>query len=161
MRKTVWSILIVLCMSLSAYATVDPLTGDAKYVFYMIGDGMASVQIHAAEAYLGSMDANDMDDESHAQKVEDLAMTTELPYTGMQKSWALNQFITDSAAAGTALACGQKTNVGVISMDSTTTTSYKTLAELAKEQGKKVGILSSVSLDHATPGRVLRPPTQP
>jgi len=130
---------------------VDPLAGDAKYVFYMIGDGMASVQIHAAEAYLASIDVNDIDDPT-LNKSYDLAMNSYLPYIGMQKTWAWNQLITDSAAAGTALACGYKTYVGAISVDpEDPNVAYKTLAELAKDQGKKVGILSSVSLDHATP----------
>ena len=44
-----------------------------------------------------------------------------------------------------------KTNIGVISMDPDGVTSYKTLAEAAKKKGMKVGIVSSVSIDHATP----------
>jgi alkaline phosphatase len=117
----------------------------------MIGDGMASVQIHSAEAYLASVDQNDIDDKALNKSV-DLAMNAELPYVGMQKTWAWNQLITDSAAAGTALACGYKTYAGAISVDpEDPNIAYKTLAELAREQGRKVGILSSVSLDHATP----------
>ena len=38
-----------------------------------------------------------------------------------------------------------------IAMDPTTTIPYTSLAELAKEKGMKVGIVSSVSIDHATP----------
>jgi len=151
MRKCVFSVCILLAVAASASAVVEAPNGSAKYVFYMIGDGMASVQIHAAEGFLTSMGVDRIDDPNIANKSTDLALNTELPYAGLQKSWALNQFITDSAAAGTALACGHKTNVGVISMDAGTEVYYKTLAELAKEQGKKVGILSSVSLDHATP----------
>ena len=132
-------------------AEVAPPSGNAKYVFLMIGDGMASVQIHAAEAFLASIDVNDIDDKTLSKSV-DLAMNSELPFMGMQKTWAYNALITDSAAAGTALACGHKTYSGAISVDpEDPNLAYKTLAELAKEQGKMVGILSSVSLDHATP----------
>ncbi|MCK5437990.1 MAG: alkaline phosphatase, partial [Desulfobulbaceae bacterium] len=56
-----------------------------------------------------------------------------------------------SAAAGTAMACGMKTNIGVISMAPDGVTPYNTLAEAAKKKGMKVGIVSSVSIDHATP----------
>jgi len=151
MKRTILSMCIVSLLAGAAMAQVEPLNGPAKYVFFMIGDGMASVQIHAAEAFLAAIDVNDIDD-SYLSKSTDLAMNAEMPYVGMQKTWAWNQLITDSAAAGTALACGYKTYVGAISVDpEDPNVSYKTLAELAKEQNKKVGIVSSVSLDHATP----------
>jgi alkaline phosphatase len=151
MRRFVFSTLVVLSLITSVSAEVEAPNGPAKYVFFMIGDGMASVQIHAAEAFLASVDVNDIDDDRLGKSV-DLAMNAELSHVGMQKTWAWNQLITDSAAAGTALACGYKTYAGAISVDpEDPNIAYKTLAELAKEQGKKVGILSSVSLDHATP----------
>jgi alkaline phosphatase len=59
--------------------------------------------------------------------------------------------MTDSASAGTAFACGVKTKSGTIGMDQTLAKNVKSIAQLAHESGKKVGILSSVSLDHATP----------
>jgi alkaline phosphatase len=59
--------------------------------------------------------------------------------------------VTDSAAAATALATGHKTANGILSMDITGTNSYPTLADAAKGRGMKVGIVTSVSLDHATP----------
>jgi alkaline phosphatase len=120
----------------------------AKYVFYFIGDGMADVQIHAAEAYLAQLQADDA--EPGSVKAKKLAMT-QFPVRGMSTTYAHNRLITGSAAAGTALACGKKTNIGVISMDPDTTVPYKTLAEAAKQRGRKVGIVSSVSIDHATP----------
>jgi alkaline phosphatase len=119
-----------------------------KFIFYFIGDGMASPQIHATEAYLASLEGDDADPGSI--KAAKLTMTG-FPVQGMQMSFANNRFITDSAAAGTALACGMKTNVGVVSMDPNGKSSYVTLAETAKKKGMKVGIISSVSIDHATP----------
>ena len=122
---------------------------NPKYIFYFIGDGMASVQIHAAEAYLAQLAEDDTVDGS--TKADLLAMSTEFPVQGMSTTFANNRFITGSAAAGTALACGMKTDINVISMDPTTTTNYNTLAEKAKEAGMKVGIISSVTINHATP----------
>jgi len=119
-----------------------------KYVFYFIGDGMASPQIHATEAYLAAVEEDDA--VAGGVKAKLLNMS-QFPVTGMQMSFANDRFITGSAAAGTALACGMKTNIGVISMDPDVTTNYKTLAEAAKAKGMKVGIVSSVSIDHATP----------
>lgn len=119
-----------------------------KYVFYFIGDGMASPQIHATEAYLAALTEDDT--VAGGVKANKLIMS-EFPVQGMQMSFANNRFITGSAAAGTALACGKKTNIGVISMDPDATESYTSLAEAAKAKGMKVGIVSSVSIDHATP----------
>ncbi len=119
-----------------------------KYIFYFIGDGMASPQIHATEAYLAQIEEDDT--AAGGVKAKMLYMS-QFPVTGMQTSFANDRFITGSAAAGTALACGMKTNIGVISMDPEVTTNYTTLAEAAKAKGMKVGIVSSVSIDHATP----------
>ena len=76
---------------------------------------------------------------------------SKLPVQGMQTTYDAHALMTDSASAGTAFACGIKTMSGVIGMDDTKTISYKSIAQLAKEQGKRVGVISSVSLDHATP----------
>lgn len=119
-----------------------------KYIFYFIGDGMASPQIHVTEAYLAALSADDT--KAGGIKAQKLIMS-EFPVHGMQMSYANNRFITGSAAAGTALACGMKTNIGVIAMDPDATTEYTSLAEAAKAKGMKVGIVSSVSIDHATP----------
>ena len=120
----------------------------AKYVFFFIGDGMASPQIHAAEHYLAALENDDT--EPGAPKAKLLAMS-KFPVQGMATTFANNRFITGSAAAGTALACGMKTDIGVIAMNPDATVPYTSIAELAKKGGKKVGIVSSVSIDHATP----------
>lgn len=127
-------------------ATAD--ASSAKYVFFFIGDGMAGAQINVTEAYLANKVEHD--DVGGSKKAELLKMSR-LPVHGMSTTFPWNSTITDSASAATALATGKKTADGVISMDPTTTTSYPSIAELAKAAGMKVGIISSVSLDHATP----------
>jgi alkaline phosphatase len=114
-----------------------------KYIFYFIGDGMGLSQTNAAEAYLGAMDSTSIG-------IKKLTLST-LPYQGFYTTYAANRFITGSAAAGTALATGHKTSIGTISMDKEGLHPYKTIAEIAKEKGYKVGIVSTVSIDHATP----------
>ena len=61
-----------------------------------------------------------------------------------------NKEITDLAAAGTALACGKKTNNSMLGMtpDGERLTSC---AEVAKAAGLKVGIITTVTIVHATP----------
>jgi alkaline phosphatase len=122
--------------------------GRAKYVFLFIGDGMANVQLHAAEAYL----ANKVErDEVDGSKKAELLTMSALPVQGMATTFPYNSLITDSAPAGTALATGKKTTDGVISMGPYGNGVYTTIAEVAKRAGMKVGIISSVSIDHATP----------
>ena len=140
--------LLCVCSANAGNKSDEHLFVEAKYVFYFIGDGMASPQIHATEAYLAALLEDDTD--PGGIKAEKLTLSL-LPIQGMQMSFANNRFITGSAAAGTALACGMKTNIGVISMNPDATIPYNSLAEKAKAKGMKVGIVSSVSIDHATP----------
>ncbi len=126
----------------------------AKYVFYFIGDGMAAPQINLAEA--ASFDAafkseSDKQTRSVSVGIGELKLR-QMPITGMATTHANNRYITCSAAAATALATGHKTNIDRISVDpADDVTKLKTIAEMAKEKGMKVGIVSSVSIDHATP----------
>ncbi|MBF0513990.1 MAG: alkaline phosphatase, partial [Desulfovibrionaceae bacterium] len=114
-----------------------------KYVFLFIGDGMAQAQRAAAEFYLAAKDGPDR------PGMALLAMDA-LPVHGATTTYSLNSIITDSGAAGTALACGVKTYNGAIGVDGAKA-KVESLAEKAKQAGMKVGIVSTVSLDHATP----------
>ncbi len=106
---------------------------DAKYVFLFIGDGMGIPQRAATEAYTGKKMVMD-----------------NFPSQGVTTTSANNRFITGSAASATAIASGKKTNINYIGVDKDLKP-IKTIAEMAKDDGKKVGIISSVSIDHATP----------
>lgn len=118
-------------------------TKTPKYVFYFIGDGMGMAQINSAQIYLDATT-------DHTKTMQPLSFT-KFPVQGMKTTYAADSFIPDSASAGTAMATGHKTNDGVIAMDTTKKIKYKSLAALAKEKGMKVGIVTSVSIDHATP----------
>jgi len=117
--------------------------GQAKYVFLFIGDGMAMSQISAAEVY------------STARSSSDITITrlgfSQFPVAGLVTTYDAGTFITDSASAGTAIASGNKTLSGVINMDPGRTRSYRPITEYVHEAGMKVGIVSSVTLNHATP----------
>ena len=117
----------------------------AKYVFYFIGDGMALSQINSTEIFKGTQNGN-------GPMGRQPMNFTAFSHQGVQWTQSADTFITESAAAGTALATGNKTNNDILGMDPTKSVKFKTMAEMAKEKGMKVGIVSSVSLDHATPG---------
>ncbi len=114
----------------------------AKYVFLFIGDGMGDNIIYATELYNASL--NDK------MVYEPLAFS-QFPVQSYAITTSANSLTTDSSAGATAMATGYKTNNHVVSMDPTLTLNYKTLAEKAKEEGYRIGILSSVAIDHATP----------
>lgn len=156
MRKTIFRSFMVktvatcfLAATLLLTAHVYPVWAEttlyegppARYTFFFIGDGMAMPQRTAAEMYMSS--------QKEGSRKSTLLMN-EFPAQGMTTTHANNRFITGSAAAGTALACGVKTNINYIGVDPDFQT-VKTMAEMAKEKGMKVGIVSSVSIDHATP----------
>ncbi len=126
-----------------ASASTMAQAATAKYVFLFVGDGMAAPQINAAEIYK-SATAN------AGLTVTKLAFTR-FPVSGLTTTYDASSFITDSASAMTAMMTGNKTLSGVINMDTKKETKFKTLAEYAKEAGMKVGVVSTVSLDHATP----------
>jgi alkaline phosphatase len=113
-----------------------------KYYFLFIGDGMGVAQVNLTEAYLAAMN-----DEIGFQQLS----FTQFPHAGLVSTHANNRLITCSAAAGTAFATGYKTNINHISTDTSGRIPYKSIATICKEIDMKVGIISSVSIDHATP----------
>jgi alkaline phosphatase len=147
--KVRWSGGIVSMCLLAVLLSVNPASAAqaVKYVFFFIGDGMAATQLNSAEVYLSSL-ANPVPPE--VPRRTKLTMS-KFPVQGMITTFGNNSYIPDSADAGTSLACGKKTNSGVISMDPSGTVPFTSTAKLAKAKGMKVGIVSSVSIDHATP----------
>ena len=133
MRRLV-SLLYVLVVAIMAMA-------QAKYVFMFIGDGMGPHQVLSTEMYLAELEG----------KIgrKQLLMTT-FPYSGQAATFSASSGITDSAASGTCLATGKKTNNGVIGLAHDSTPVYSVASQL-KEQGWGVGIMTTVTIDHATP----------
>lgn len=115
-----------------------------KYIFYFIGDGMAHNHIALTEAWLASTTRSD--------SAGFAALNfTQFPAVGFATSNCSNRRITDSAAAGTALASGEKTSAGTIGMNSDWTENLYSTAITAQKAGMATGVITSVSIDHATP----------
>lgn len=127
------------CEDIKNQETVKP---SAKYVFYFIGDGMGANHVALTESYLSAV--------SDSIGFSSLIMS-DFPVYGLSTTYAENRLITGSAAAGTALATGFKTSISTISMASNHVDTLWSVAHFAKLAGFKVGILSSVSINHATP----------
>lgn len=113
---------------------------QAKYVFYFIGDGMGLGHVAATEYYNSKIAGND----------KPLLMST-FPSATFCYTHSGSSPITDSAAAGTALASGNKTRNGHVGMSADSTVCFKSIATDLKSNGWGVGIITSVSVDDATP----------
>ena len=118
------------------------LSAEVKYVFYFIGDGMGPNQVLATEMYLAEQDGQIGRSKLHM---------TQLPYSGQAATFSHSNGITDSSAAGTALATGHKANNGSLGLDGATGDTLTSVAEQLKAQGWGVGLLTTVAIDHATP----------
>ncbi len=132
MLSLVCTFVLVLALLSPVYAAQSP-----KYVFLFIGDGTGIPQRMATELIV------------KGEGGEGLLMNR-LPAYGITTTRSYNSLITDSSSAGTAIATGVKTIDGYVGVDHEFKP-LETIAEMAKKKGMKVGILTSVSMDHATP----------
>ena len=123
-------------------AIIPAWAQQAKYVFYFIGDGMGVNQVNGTEAYRAELEGR--------IGIKPL-LFTEFPYATMATTYSATNGVTDSAASGTALATGNKTKNGTLGMLADHQTSVSSIATMAKAAGARVGIATSVSIDHATP----------
>lgn len=108
-----------------------------KNIIVIIGDGMGPNDITLAQQY--------------ADGVYDFGLVlNQIPNHGLATTHSADSDITDSAASGTALATGVKTNNGYIGKDPEGN-DLKNLAEIAREYGKKIGIITDEDISGATP----------
>ena len=131
-----------------------------KYVFLFIGDGMSYPQIQSTADYLGALEDADywqaepsLDDNGGAVLDGPSYLNfINFEAAGSAVTYDSNSFCPDSASTATSISTGHKTYSGTINMDETGTTAYETIAEKVHDQlGMKVGVISSVNLNHATP----------
>jgi alkaline phosphatase len=147
------SIILLIIMSLVAMgfrSTQAPDSDGLKYVILMIGDGMGSNQVRAANAYTGDVPGyQDWSEYWVATYPAGGSYDPQLYWSDFY--YALDDY-TDSAAAATALYAGVKTADGRICVDADGSQRLITIADMARESGKAVGAVTSVYISHATPG---------
>ena len=114
---------------------------EAKYVFYFIGDGMGPNQVLGTEMYLA---------EKAGRIGYEQLLFTQFPVAGQARTYSASNGVTDSAAAGTALAAGKKSNNAYVGVDEKKHP-VNSIAKELKDKGRAVAICTSVSIDHATP----------
>ena len=104
-----------------------------RNVILFIGDGMGPSHVTAMSLIRGAAFA-----------------TGTMPVTGFVKTQSANKMITDSAAAGTALATGTKTNNGMLSV-TPNGARLLTVLEQAEKSGKATGLVTTAAFFDATP----------
>ncbi len=134
--------ILALIASAAGCSSNQEMETKAKYIFLFIGDGMGNSHVAATESYL-SYKAGKLGGEQ--------LCFTRFPYLGLATTYSADNSITDSSASGTAIACGEKTNNGMLGVDPDGN-HVRSIAYDLKDEGYKIGIMSSVPINHATPG---------
>jgi len=148
--KKVYAIFAIIA-TLAACSNPLPIAGPVyqpepvpklKNVFLFIGDGMSFAHIAATEAFLAS--------ESDIGVGNVSLSFTQFPVMGMATTYSANSYITCSSAAATALSTGVKINNGMLGIDPSGNF-LRSIAFDLKDAGYRIGIATTVSMDHATP----------
>ena len=105
---------------------------DVKNVIIIIGDGMGITHVRASEQWSGEL------------------IMTQLPNIGASTTLTREGVYTDSAAGGTAISAGYKTTKLFVNMDAEGN-NLMNVSELARSQGKLVGVVTNAELADATP----------
>lgn len=130
-----------------------------KYVFLFIGDGMSYPQIQLTNYFVSANAAKeagetvtvDGEQKSVLSSENNLTMM-DFPVSGSAQTYDSTSFAPDSASTATSIATGNKTWSGSINVSTDFTKEYETIAEkLKKQKDYKVGIITSVNMNHATP----------
>ena len=108
---------------------------QVKNVIYLIGDGMG---FGAVSSLLLTED-------------EPTGFEIASPVIGLSETCSANNYVTDSAAGGTALATGTRTNNGYVGADPDGNQLTSVLRK-AQTYGMKTGIVVNTTLTEATPG---------
>lgn len=146
---------LILHSSLQARANVVPNLNTAKNVILFIGDGMGVTTVTAGRIF---------DGQSKGMSGEENVLPFEtFPNLALIKTYADNQMVADSASTASAINTGVKTKAGVISIgpeadrrdcDGALAYPLTTLGELAEQNGKATGIVTTARITHATPAAV-------
>ena len=129
MKKNTLCLVVIGCLvQLYVFAEKRP-----RNVVFLIGDGMGISQVYAGMVANGSK-----------LNIE------RCPFSGFVKTYSANKFTTDSGAAATAMACGIKTNNGMIGMSPDSAT-VPSIMELSSQYKLSTGIVAACALTHATP----------
>ena len=129
----------LILLSLALLATGCASKPQVKYVFYFIGDGMGVNEVIGTNLY----------NQATGYGPETVNFS-QFPVLNFITTVSANSLVTDSSAAGTALATGVKINNSVVGVDPDGNP-VSNLTEWAHAAGFGTGVATSVGVNHATP----------
>lgn len=132
-------ILVIAALSLVAVLPAQAKKEQAKYVFYLIGDGMGINHVRGAEIY----------NQATGSGPEEINFF-HFPVRTFVNTHSSSSLVTDSAAGGTALATGFRTYNDGMGVDPDGNP-VSNLTEWAHAAGYGAGVATSVGVNHATP----------
>jgi len=141
-KKRIISLLVVMLLLSSTLVFADgsvqmeKQAQSPKNVIVMVGDGMGVGQIEIARLFEYGKEGR-------------LFMQT-LPHVALMQTYSANNIVTDSAAAGTAIATTYKTNNEMIGVKPNGE-EVDSILDLFQQSGKKVGVISTNTATDATP----------
>ncbi len=109
----------------------------ARNVIFMVPDGMGLADVTAARIF------------RNGPAGDPLRLET-LEFVGYERNWSADSAVTDSAAAASAWACGEKFENGVLCARPDGSFP-RSLLEIARDHGKKTGLVATSTITHATP----------
>lgn len=132
--------LVATAMLLLAFAAS---AATPKYIFFFVGDGMGMGPVLATQTYQRLVKGK--------TGVNDQLVMSQFPHASIVTTYSANTPVTDSSAAGTALATGNKTRNYMLGV-TPDTTAVNSIAYELKQQGWGIGIITDCAADDATPG---------
>ena len=132
-KNMIYLVLLVTLFSCKAQLAIEEVPPKAKNVILLIGDGTGLSQISSA-FYFKKTSPN----------------YARFKYIGLINTSSSREDITDSAAGATAFATGVKTYNGAVGV-ADDSTEVKNLVEIVSRQHIKTGVISTSSIQHATP----------
>lgn len=154
MRNAIW--IFGLLLALTIWARAQPLAGnqkEVKHVIMMVPDGMGLADVTAARILRNC--GNQATTKPFVFCAEGpggppLALET-LEHIGYQRTYSKINTITDSSAAASAFACGEKFVNNEVCFHEDNTPHNPSVLELAKSKGMATGLVATQTITHATP----------
>lgn len=135
-------VFVVSCFTINANAK-DSGPQRAKNIIFMVPDGMGLDYVTAARVFANGPDGAPL-------------YLEQFPQIGYQRTHSANSEVTDSAAAASAWASGDKFSNGEISchydeVSGSCVDEVPTILEITKDRGKSTGLVATSQISHATP----------
>lgn len=132
--KKLFLLMAIACIAVQPSEAKKPKQPKINNIIYMIGDGMGL-------AHVSMLELENKYKPTSFDRADNIALT---------RTYSANNRVTDSAASGTALATGYKTNNGWLGLTPDGTVVESIIAK-AEKHNYATGLVATYAIQHATP----------